>query len=164
MGRGDKVVRVVADEGAGRALSGTATAVELAPPTPPVSEHGVRRCAHVRNDGSPCRAPPLKDGAFCIAHDPRPEIVQRRKEALRKGGKTRVREGLKEWTPLKIDSLQDLKPLLTRTINLVGGGKMHPSVANAIAGLAGQYAKVSELSDLERRISDLEEVAKKEAK
>ncbi|WP_019177627.1 hypothetical protein [Methanomassiliicoccus luminyensis] len=82
--------------------------------------------------------------------------MQRRKEALRKGGKTKLRDGLEGWKNCNIKEIGDLRPLLSRTINMVGSGKMHPSVANAIAGLAGQYAKVSEQSDLERRLAELE--------
>lgn len=129
---------------------------QAAPSPLPVPGHEGRHCHHVRPDGSRCRAYALKDSVYCSAHDPRPEVIRRRKEALRRGGKTRVREGLEDWEPIAIEAIGDLRPLLTRTINLVGSGKMHPSVGNAIAGLAGQFAKVSELSDLERRISELE--------
>ena len=49
-----------------------------------------RRCQRTKADGSPCGAPPSKDGSYCFAHDPaRSEEMA---EARRLGGVRRRRE------------------------------------------------------------------------
>ncbi len=90
-------------------------APDLVDPSPlPVSGPERRRCQHVHQDGRGCGAYPLRDSELCSAHDPRPEIVQRRKDALRKGGKTQLRAGLDGWKEIKIDAIEDLKARLAQ--------------------------------------------------
>ena len=49
-----------------------------------------RQCAFRLASGEPCRAPPLKDGDFCLMHSP--EHAQEVQEARRLGGLRRKRE------------------------------------------------------------------------
>ncbi len=49
-----------------------------------------RTCKALKDNGEPCRAAPLHEGAYCVFHDPEhAEVVQ---EARRAGGQRRKRE------------------------------------------------------------------------
>jgi hypothetical protein len=49
-----------------------------------------RACKTLKDNGEPCRAPPLQDGDFCFAHSP--EHAPEMREARRLGGLRRRRE------------------------------------------------------------------------
>jgi len=116
------------------------------------------RCGHVSSStGAGCMAYALKDSTFCFYHDPRPEIVAKRRKALMKGAKkTNTHDGLSTWTERPITTMQELKDALSELFNAGMGGEITTARLSALASVANALGKVIEGSDLEKRIEALE--------
>ena len=124
----------------------------------------VRTCSHRREDGRPCGAAPLREGDYCLWHDP--EHADEVAEARRLGGQRRRRErvvaGAFEFNGLA--STADLRRLLEiAAIDLLG---LENSIARsrAIASLVSAGARLLETGEFEQRLAALEGVLQQRPK
>ncbi len=96
---------------------------------------------------------------FCYLHNPAiSEEVK--KEARTRGGKLSrgVRASL---PPIKLNQTKDIVSLLGTAINGVREGRLDVRVANCIGYLAGHLIKAFEVSDLEKRLENLESTVRR---
>jgi hypothetical protein len=111
------------------------------------------KCRAKSKAGKPCCAPCVGDTNCCVMHSGRAA------ELGRKGGLRRTvysPEGLKEFSAPK--SAADLRDLLAQSIVEIRTGKLDPKLANSISYLGTGFLRAMELADLERRLTDLENV------
>jgi hypothetical protein len=117
-----------------------------------------RVCRTVKDDGSPCGAPPLRESDHCFVHDP--STAEQAAEARRLGGVRRRREGTLggayEFEGLRTP--RDLIRLLE--ISAFDALALDNSVARAsvIVRLVAAGARLFEVTDLADRIAALESV------
>ena len=117
-----------------------------------------RRCAHVSANGAGCLANALRDSEYCFYHDPRPEIVAKRLKAAAKGTKNSKRmDGLSSWSSRSISTMEELKTALSDLFNAGMSGEISTQRLAALSSVANALRAVIEGSDLEKRISELEE-------
>ncbi len=120
----------------------------------------ISACIAVKDNGSPCRAPPLHDSDYCSMHDP--EHAKEAQEARRLGGLRRRKEKTVQ-NAYDIGELEDvggvrrlLQIAVTDTLSLEN------SIARArtIAYLSQVALKTLELAELEERLQALEATLK----
>ena len=115
-----------------------------------------RACKFRKEDGEPCRAPPLQDGEFCFWHSP--EHAEEVAEARRLGGLRRRREravsGAYEFEGL--NTVQEVRRLLE--IAVLDTLSLENSVARSrtLAYLAQVALKALEVGEMEERLEALE--------
>ena len=116
------------------------------------------KCSAINRDGRPCSGVARLDRPYCWAHDP--ELNERRAEGQRKGGaarsnKVRARRQYASGglTPAEVAGL------LGKALTDVLSGTLEPGPANAAAGIARALLAVREATELETRISELEQRA-----
>ena len=115
-----------------------------------------RCCQAQKDDGSPCRARPLRDAQFCIMHSP--EHAEEMKEARRLGGLRRRREVTVQgaYNINGLETVADIQRLVEiAALDILG---LENSIARARALLyAAQVAgKLLEVGVLEERAASLE--------
>lgn len=116
-----------------------------------------RACNARKDDGSPCGSPPLRDGEFCLWHDP--EHADEVAEARRLGGlrrrKERITEGAYHFQGL--ESVSQIRRLLE--VAAVDSLALENSIARSrtLAYLAQVALKALEAGDLEERVDALEQ-------
>jgi len=117
------------------------------------------KCKMQKSDGTMCKSHPMHGSDYCYFHNP--EIsTSERKAAQAKGGKQRgvyVRHPLKS---LRLEGARDVVHLLADTICKVRSGTLDVRTANCIGILGSQLLKAMELSDLERRVEEIEHIVK----
>jgi hypothetical protein len=116
-----------------------------------------RACIGTTGNGTPCQATPQSGSSFCFLHDPNKTEEQRR--ARQAGGSTRAAKVLDAETPAKvIQSVADVKGLLSETIHQVRTGAIDPKIGNCIGYLSGILLKAIEVGDIEERLAAMEAV------
>jgi hypothetical protein len=120
-----------------------------------------RQCAFRKPDGSLCRAAPLRDGNFCLFHDP--AHAADAAEAQRLGGIRRKREvtvaGAYDFEGL--DTIQQIRRLLLiATVDVLSGAEGAIPRARVIIGIAMAAEKLLRSGELEDRIEELEAAIK----
>lgn len=115
-----------------------------------------RRCRHTKTDGSQCGGFATSSSLYCFAHDP--ELVEKRKEARRKGGNAGKIEPNPAAQEMPVRTVEDVLGLMEATINDVRTGRVDVKVANAVGYLANVSLKVIQASELEARMDALESV------
>ena len=104
-------------------------------------------CSALRKDGSQCHGWPDASG-LCPAH--RPGFL----EIAAKGGKNKAKAvQLEKRLPGRLRPVLDL---LGESIKQVHEGKISPAQGSAIASLASAMCRVSEVAELEVRLTTLE--------
>lgn len=103
-----------------------------------------------------CKAYHQTDSIFCFMHDP--EKAEARAVAVSQGGKSKA--FVVNLAPVKIEKARDVCLFITRTLNEVRKGDLHPQVANSFFYGANILLKAFELSDFERKIEELEALVK----
>ena len=117
-----------------------------------------RVCSARKDDGSPCGSPPLKDGAFCLMHDP--EHAEEVQEARRLGGLRRRKEKITS-DAYDFEGLNDVgqvrRLLEIAALDALG---LENSIARSrtLAYLAQVAVKLLEVGELEERVRELESV------
>ena len=117
-----------------------------------------RACSARKDDGSPCGSPPLRDGDFCLMHDP--EHAPEMQEARRLGGlrrrKEKVTSGAYDFEGLN-DVGQVRRLLEIAALDALG---LENSIARSrtLAYLAQVSVKLLEVGELEERVRELESV------
>jgi len=115
-----------------------------------------RSCKYRKDDGQPCRAPPLQDSDFCLFHSP--EHAKETAEARRLGGLRRRREktvsGAYDFEGL--DDVPKIRRLLE--IAVLDTLSLENSVARSrtLAYLAQVALKTLEVGEFEARLEALE--------
>lgn len=115
-----------------------------------------RSCKQRKDDGQPCRAPPLQDGDFCLFHSP--DHAKETAEARRLGGLRRRREktvsGAYDFQGL--GDVGQVRRLLE--IAVLDTLSLENSVARSrtLAYLAQVALKALEVGDFEERLEALE--------
>jgi len=120
-------------------------------------------CGATTLDGKPCSSKAQEGSRFCFSHDPAKS--EERRAAQSKGGKANRLKTLGPDVPdLKVQDSQDIKKLLSQTIDQVRKGQIDPRVGYAIAYLSSLMLKASEKSELEARLAELEAAVKSRKK
>jgi hypothetical protein len=117
-----------------------------------------RVCSARKDDGSACGSPPLRDGDFCLMHDP--EHAAEMQEARCLGGlrrrKEKVTSGAYDFEGLS-DVGQVRRLLEIAALDALG---LENSIARSrtLAYLAQVAVKLLEVGELEERVRELESV------
>ncbi len=121
-------------------------------------EEGWGRCVAVTRNGSPCEAKPRPGSDYCPWHDE--GLATRRSEWSRRGGIGRSnKQRAAKQLPEEILTPAVLQGLLGRTLRDVIAGRVEPGVANAAANLGRAIVAVRQATELEQRLTELEERA-----
>lgn len=91
---------------------------------------------------------------FCFTHNP--AMKEKKMAAVIKGGKM-SKKNRTSLPPVSLTQSKDVVVLLGSTINDVRGGMVELRIANCIGYLSGHLIKAIEISDLEERVSKIEE-------
>ena len=127
-----------------------------------------KKCKFVKEDGLTCKAYPLTNSDFCLAHDNRPEEAKIRKEACKAAGLSQkilfpeVVEGkLPVITkPINIKRARDIKRAIIRTLQEIRFGALDIEVGRTLLfGLNVLVGCIKQIELLER-IEKLEKAAK----
>lgn len=118
------------------------------------------KCQKKKRDGKQCGAHALTGATYCSLHS------ERGAAALlgSKGGRRRAiykPDGLKEFPAPK--SAADLQELLAYSIIEIRNGTLNPKLANSISYLGTGFLRALEVSDLEKRLEQLENAQKSPA-
>ena len=111
------------------------------------------QCKFIKSNGKQCNANAMRDSGFCFTHNP--ATKEAKKEAVTKGGKS-PKKNYNPLLPVKIEDSADVAQLLSKTINEVRAGEIDLRVANCIGYLSGHLIKALEVSDLEKRVEEIE--------
>lgn len=118
----------------------------------------MKKCQFVKSDGQECMAHPMKDSDFCFTHNP--EMEAERRLAVSNGGSA-PRKAYEALPEVKIQNAKDVATLLSMTISEVRAGTVELRVANCIGYLSGHLLKAFEISDLEGRLKEVENIITK---
>jgi len=124
-------------------------------PTPVTSIPEEKRCIKTLANGRQCGSPRMNGSEYCFQHCMDPEIVEYRTESRKRGGKNQVTDNLDDWKTINVRSLDDLRRLLSKCLNLTASGRMHPKISNALAQLAAQVNRTFEIIELEERLQKI---------
>jgi hypothetical protein len=114
-------------------------------------------CSAIAKSGSRCERPALAGKQHCLMHDP--ESAELRREAGRKGGHARSNAArAAKAMPAALTS-DELLVTLSRAMDKVEKGELEPGPANAISSLARAMNSIRETTEIERRLSELEQRA-----
>ncbi|MCP4713146.1 MAG: hypothetical protein GY869_31330, partial [Planctomycetes bacterium] len=90
-----------------------------------------RRCRATKKNGQPCGGYAVRDGHFCVIHDPR--HIEKMAAGRRKGGKAtaaRLAPRVLDASDFAGESVADVVKLLTETVNGALTGDIDLKVAN----------------------------------
>src|SRR5690349_12934365 len=123
-----------------------------------------RACRATRTDGSPCGMAPLREGDFCLSHDP--EHAEEAQEARRLGGQRRRRESIVSgaFDFEGLDSVVKIRRLIeVAAVDTLG---LENSVARnrTLASLAQAAVGLLEKGEFETRLNELESVLEPRAR
>ena len=123
-----------------------------APPPLEPSKETPAQCKAVKVNGERCKARPYKDG-LCLFHaDP-----ARAAELGRKGGARRRRVYESDTKEIAApQNAADVKAILADVMAEIRAGKMDPKLGTVLGYLGTSLLKAIETSDLESRLSALE--------
>jgi hypothetical protein len=115
-----------------------------------------RSCKARKDDGSPCRAPPLRGEEFCLWHSP--DHAEEVAEAQKLGGLRRRRErtvsGAYEFEG--VESVEQIQRLLNIAVLDTLGLENSVARSRTLAYLAQVGLKALEVSDFADRVAALE--------
>jgi hypothetical protein len=115
-----------------------------------------RQCGHTKTDGSRCRAGALAGADRCFFHSP--GAAGARKEAQRRGGRTRSRPAAvlgPDAPDVPLAGVADVLGLVAQTISQLRRGEVDARVANAIGYLASIGLRALEGCELARQVEEL---------
>ena len=114
-------------------------------------------CQFVKTDGEHCKAKALDDDKFCFFHSKNEEVVQSRKQAASKGGRSNKKVEYMQG-PIKINSTSEIIDLYEKTVNDLRAGKIDIRRANSIAYICNSMLKAFEQRDVLAKLQTLETV------
>ena len=115
-----------------------------------------RTCSFVKVDGQPCGAPPLRDGEFCVMHDP--EHADEMAEARRLGGLRRRKEKAVSgaYDIEGLETVGQIRRLIEIAVLDTLGLENSIARSRTIAYLAHVALKVLEVGEFQQRLQALE--------
>jgi hypothetical protein len=111
-----------------------------------------KRCKFVKPNGEQCQSWAINGSDYCFWHSSK----KKGKAASSKGGRQGKRKVV-DKSDLSLRSLNEVVELLELTINEVRTGKIDVRIANSVGYLGGILIKALENSDLDERLSKLEQ-------
>jgi hypothetical protein len=115
------------------------------------------QCQATNQAGKPCSAQHWRDG-WCRWHHP--DLAEERRIWSAKGGAgCSNRNRAKKQLPDEPMTTEELQAYLTLTFKATLSGKLAPNIANALGNLARSMAEIRKTSELETRLSELEQAA-----
>ena len=112
------------------------------------------RCNYTKPNNKQCLANAMKDSKFCFTHNPK--MKEQKLAAVIRGGKS-SKKNCNRLPAVPLNDPKDVVALLSRTINEARTGSIELRVANCIGYLSGHLIKAIEISNLEERISKIED-------
>ena len=116
------------------------------------------RCNYIKPNKKQCSAFAMTDSKFCFTHNP--AMKEKKMAAVIRGGRM-SKKNRTSLPPVSLTQSKDVVVLLGSTINDVRGGSIELRIANCIGYLSGHLIKAIEISDLEQRVSKIEEAITK---
>jgi hypothetical protein len=117
---------------------------------------GERACAATTQRGTACRGIVPLGRSHCLVHDA--ELAEQVEAARRRGGtmaaKLRVLQGKRQ----RLDTPRALVRFVSDLLQDTLAGSVDPKVANAVINGVNAQRALVEMSDLERRLAELERV------
>jgi hypothetical protein len=115
------------------------------------------KCEAKNAAGGPCGMPPLEDGRFCFAHDPR--RGRDRAVARKKGGHNRQTPGATEELrqAISIEDVANIRRVLTDVVADTVAQENSAQRSRALGYLLGVALKALEVGELEERLEALEQ-------
>jgi len=121
------------------------------------------KCTATKRDGAPCSAAALTGDTKCHFHSA--AAWQKRKAAQQNGGlvtagkiKQLIPTHLQNSIPdLKLDSPQDAKTALEKTLNWVLKGAISSTTATAVTNCLSVFVRLVEATEVDAKIRELEE-------
>jgi hypothetical protein len=101
-----------------------------------------------------CRAYPLRDGDYCISHDPGSEAM--RKAASGRGGKATMKPVTLNDETFPLQTIPEVKNMLERVTNATLNGEIDVNRARTAGYLASLILACLKDHDLEKRMEALE--------
>ena len=114
-------------------------------------------CQFVKPSGEQCKAKALDNDEFCFFHSKNEEVVQSRKQAASKGGRSNKKVEYMQG-PIKINSTSEIIDLYEKTVNDLRTGKIDIRRANSIAYICNSMLKAFEQRDVLAKLQTLETV------
>ena len=111
------------------------------------------QCKFIKSNGKQCNANAMRNSELCFTHNP--ETKEAKKEAVVRGGKS-PKKNYNPLLPVKIEDSSGVVKLLVKTINEVRTGEIDLRVANCLGYLSGHLIKAMEVSDIEKRVEEIE--------
>lgn len=115
------------------------------------------RCEFIKLNKEQCNANAMRNSQFCFTHNP--ETREAKQEAVIRGGKS-PKKNYNPLSPVELSDSKSVVSLLSQTINEVRQGEIDLRVANCIGYLSGHLIKALEVSDLEKRVDEIEKIIK----
>ncbi|HEY5533737.1 MAG TPA: hypothetical protein VIL99_02175 [Ignavibacteria bacterium] len=118
-----------------------------------------KKCNFVKKDGSRCNARAIKGTDYCYFHsNDVPDEVRRAERS--KGGKSKVLviPAAQVQTEIKLNNPKQVTKFYSKLVNDVMSGTMDLRLATGVGYLLSGLLKAMELSEIENRISNLEDV------
>jgi hypothetical protein len=112
-----------------------------------------RKCLAKTKSGKPCKAMPLEDSDYCFAHEPM--LAEKRARWRSEGGKRSGKKALLAEAA-RVQSPEQVKELLARTVEGLQRGDVDPRTANAVGYLCNLLLKAIKETDTARRLEELE--------
>ncbi|MFC1627456.1 hypothetical protein ACFL18_02810 [Patescibacteria group bacterium] len=117
------------------------------------------KCKFIKSGGSKCQANSMRGSDYCFSHNP--DTKTEKRLAVLKGGLANKKSYL-GFEPVEVKTLEDIKSLLSKTINWVVTGQVHcNNPAGSIGFLARCFLDVYEKTEINKRLDDLEKQVKK---
>lgn len=114
------------------------------------------RCAATTTTGAPCPIAAMHTSRWCFAHDPSPEVAERRELARRAGGMMATGTRAPAEAPFPVlDDPEGFREYLATVMHQVHTGELSPKSATAIAQLAGVSIRLAEVA-ISRKVFALE--------
>lgn len=104
----------------------------------------MKLCTAICKNGKPCRFPVLRGSDFCFSHDPRPEVVGKRRQARVAGGRMHLHFAPKPATPTPVDTVEDIRELSFRVVRELREGTLDIKSANALSFACRTALKAAE--------------------
>ncbi len=122
-----------------------------------MTKNPTAKCQGQTKSGKPCRAAATA-GGLCFFH----ANPNKAAELGRIGGSKRSRLTDEVTDPLpKLDKVSAVRDAVEKLISEIYAGKLHPRVAAGLASLLNLQLRAVEVTDLERRLSEMEKVLAK---
>ena len=101
-------------------------------PGPNRKDRMISPCMATTKDGRVCGFQCLRRSQYCLVHDPRPEIVQRRKQGSARGGRNRQRFARRIGDDTRLETVADIADLSVQALGELEAGRLDIRSATAV--------------------------------